>query len=150
MGILQGEWETTVAFSPLLPRGLSQGQQRHPCDQRPCPEWDFLHVHPVCTREAETPGWEESRVSWPGAQGWRRASSIPAPCVLPGATTRRLMKREDAGRGLGQQETARGQCEAGGRWPSGRDRQCPHMGSRRSLPAPLGLGASAAAGSPRS
>lgn len=54
------------------------------------------------------------------------------------------MKREEAGQGLGQQETARGQCEAGGGRPSGRDRQCPHMGSRRSRPAPLGPGASAA------
>lgn len=57
------------------------------------------------------------------------------------------MKREEAGRGLGQQATARGQCEAGGGRPSGRDRQSPHMGSRRSRPAPLGPGASAAAGS---
>lgn len=95
---------------------------------------------PVCAFEAEDLGWEKSRVSWPGAPRLEKSKPIPAPlpapCVLPGAATRRLMKREEAGRGLGQQATARGQCEAGGGRPSGRDRQSPHMGSRRSRPAP--------------
>lgn len=90
-------------------------------------------------------------MSWPGAPRLEKnkpnPAPLPAPCVLPGAATRRLMKREEAGQGLGQQATARGQCEAGGGRPSGRDRQSPHMGSRRSRPAPLGPGASAAAGS---
>lgn len=49
------------------------------------------------------------------------------------------MKSSEAGR-AGQQEPGRGQCEAGGGRPRGRDRQCPHMGSRRSAPPPLVLG----------
>lgn len=79
---------------------------------------------------------ELARGSEAGEEQSRIPAPFPAPCFLPGAATGRLMKREEAGRGLGQQETARGQCEAGGGWPSGRDRQCPHMGSRRSCPAP--------------
>lgn len=151
-GVLQGGSGATVACSAPLLWGLSPGQQSHQCSWRPCPAWHSLLVHAMCVhmrlrlQAGKSPGWAGQ-----GLQGWRKASTLPAPfpapCVLPGAATRRLMKREEAGQGLGQQETARGQCEAGGRRPSGRDRQCPHMGSRRNCPAPLGPEASSAAGS---
>lgn len=146
---LQGRRGAAVAFSsPLL--GPSVGPAEAP-GQRGAWQHGTPSTTPVCAREAEYLGWEEARVSWPGAPRPEKSKPIPAPlpdpCVLPRAATRRLMKREEAGRGLGQQATVRGQCEAGGGRPSGRDRQSPHMGSRRSLPAPLGPGASVAAGS---
>lgn len=150
---MQGVGAAIMAFSsPLLLWDLSQGQQSHQRIQKPCPACYSLQVHPVCVhmRLRLQAGKSPGRAGQ-GLQGWRRTSGLPAPfpapCVLPGAATRRLMKRKETGQGLGQQETARGQCETGGERPSGRDRQYPHMGSRRNCPAPLGPGASWAAGS---
>lgn len=143
---MQGKWGAMVAFSPLLLWGLSQSQQS-PVQPEALPSVAFPpHTPRVCAREARLQTGKSPGLAGQGLQGWRRASRLlapfPASCVLPGAATRRLMKREEAGQGLGQQETARGQCEARGGQSSGRDRQCPHMGSRRSCPAPLGPGAS--------
>lgn len=143
----------TVASSPLFFWGLSQGQPSHQCSQRPCPAWHPLPpIHPACVHmrlklpAGKSPG-ELARDSKAGEEQADPQPPSQPPRVLPGAATRRLMKREETGQGLGQQETARGQCEAGEGRPSGRDRQCPHMGSRRNCPAPLGPGASSTAGS---
>lgn len=139
--VLQGRWRDSSGLLPTSLLGPVTGPAGAPA-QRGCWQHGAASTPPppVCAFEAEDLGWEKSRVSWPGAPRLEKSKPIPAPlpapCVLPGAATRRLMKREEAGRGLGQQATARGQCEAGGGRPSGRDRQSPHMGSRRSRPAP--------------
>lgn len=123
-----------MAFSSPLPWGLSQGQQSHPSQgqqraasgpaQHGTSSMSTPRVHP----EAETLGWEESRVSGPRSPGLGKSKPspsslphhpaplpppIPPPHVLPGAATRRLMEREEQAR-LGPAGGSRGQCAAGG------------------------------------
>lgn len=51
------------------------------------------------------------------------------------------MRREDAGWGLDQQETAKGQCEAGGRWPLRQGQTMSPYGKQTEPPRPLSPGA---------